>query len=140
MKTLLINFILIFLLFGFVSCDRPECNNENSIFENNMPDSKIYKDELVKQLNTIDQSKLTYWLKKYDDQNGKESLYFNVQGDGLCAVLNLTIYNDWNKLENVREKKGVGRRGAEFTNLQFDIIKDSLSTEFVYKTFDGIID
>jgi hypothetical protein len=137
MKPLLFNLIL---LLGFVSCDRPECNNENPIFENNIPDSKIYKDELINQLNKIDQSKLTYWLQKYDDQNGKESLYFHIQGDGLCAILNLTIYNDWNKLENVRERKGIGRRGAEFTNLKFEIIKDSLSTEFVYKTFDRIID
>ena len=137
MKPLLFNLIL---LLGFVSCDRPDCNNENPIFENNIPDSKIYKDELVNQLNKIDQSKLTYWLQKYDDQNGKESLYFHIQGDGLCAILNLTIYNDWNKLENVRERKGIGRRGAEFTNLKFEIIKDSLSTEFVYKTFDRIID
>ena len=104
-----------------------------------MPDSRVYKDELVKRLNYIDQSKLTYWLQNHDDQNGKESLYFHIQGDGLCAILHLTI-NDWNKLENVRERKGVGRRGAEFTNLKFKIIKDSVSTEFIYKTFDRIID
>ena len=139
MKQILTNIVLIISVLGFVSCDRPDCNNTNLIFENNMPDSRVYKDELVKRLNYIDQSKLTYWLQKHDDQNGKESLYFHIQGDGLCAILHLTI-NDWNKLENVRERKGVGRRGAEFTNLKFKIIKDSVSTEFIYKTFDRIID
>ena len=89
--------------------------------------------------NNIDKTKLTYWLQKYDEQNGKESLYFNIQDDELCAILHLTI-NDWNKLEDVRERKGIGRRGAEFTNLKFEIIKDSVSTEFIYKTFDRIID
>ena len=139
MKQILTNIVLIISVLGFVSCDRPDCNNTNLIFENNMPDSRVYKDELVKRLNYIDQSKLTYWLQNHDDQNGKESLYFHIQGDGLCAILHLTI-NDWNKLENVRERKGVGRRGAEFTNLKFKIIKDSVSTEFIYKTFDRIID
>lgn len=131
--------VLITSFLGFISCDRPTCENSNLIFENNSPNSKVYKDELVKQLNTIDKTKLTYWLQKYDAQNGKESLYFHIQDDGLCAILQLTI-NDWNKLENVRESKGIGRRGAEFTNLKFEIIKDSVSTEFLYKTFDRIID
>ncbi|MBG7612959.1 hypothetical protein IU405_11940 [Polaribacter sp. BAL334] len=140
MKQILTNVVLIISVLGLlVSCDRPVCNNTNLIFENNLPDSKIYKDELVKRLKNIDQAKLTYWLQKYDEQNGKESLYFHIQGDGLCAILHLTI-NNWTKLENVRERKGVGRRGAEFTNLKFKIVKDSISTEFIYKTFDRIID
>ena len=126
-------------LMCLISCDRPECNNENPIFETNESDSKKYKDELVNQLKKVDQSELTYWLQKYDDHNGKESLYFYVQGKGLCAILHLNI-NDWNKLENVRERKGVGRRGAEFTNLKFRINQDSLSTDFIYITFDKIID
>ncbi|MCA9767167.1 MAG: hypothetical protein KC455_12215, partial [Carnobacterium sp.] len=81
----------------------------------------------------------TYWLQKYDEKDGKEYLYFHIQGNGLCAILNLRV-NNWTKLENVREKKGVSYRGAEFTNLKFEIREDSLSTEFIYKTFDKIID
>ena len=130
---------LVVPLICLISCDRPECNNKNPIFEANEPNSKKYKDELVNQLNLVDQSKLAYWLQKYDDQNEKESLYFNIQGDGLCAILHLTI-NNWHKLEYIRERKGVGRRGAEFTNLKFKINQDSLSTNFVYITFDRIID
>ncbi len=124
---------------GLISCDRPKCDNNNLFFENYLPDSKIYKDELVKQLNKIDNEKLTYWLQKYEEQNGEESLYFHIQGDGLCAILHLNM-DDWGKLENIRKRKGVGRRGAEFTNLKFEIIKDSVSTKFIYKTFDRLID
>ncbi|MCZ4409477.1 hypothetical protein O3Q51_11700 [Cryomorphaceae bacterium 1068] len=131
--------LFLFSLMCFISCDRPECDNDNMIFESNEPDSKIYKDELVNQLNKVDQSKLTYWLLRYDDQNGEETLYFNIQGDGLCAILHLTV-NDWSKLEEVRERKGVGRRGAEFTDLEFQIIQDSLKTDFVYTTYDRLID
>ena len=130
---------LLLSLICIISCDRPECKNENPIFETNEPNSKTYKDELVDQLTKIEQSKLRYWLQKYEDQNGKESLYFNVQGDSLCAILHFTV-NDWTKLENVRERKGVGRRGAEFTNLKFKIVQDSLSTDFVYISYDRLID
>ena len=139
MKYKLVYPISVLLLICLISCDRPECKNENPIFEANEPNSKEYKDELVNQLNRIDKSKLTYWLQKYDEQNGKETLYFNIQGDGLCAILHLTIKN-WNKLEDVRERKGVGRRGAEFTNLKFQINQDSLSTDFIYVTYDRLID
>lgn len=135
-------FGLIFLLLlavWFLSCDRPECKNQNKIFDNNEPNSELYKKELAKQFNNVDRSKLRYWLQKYEEQNEKESLYFYIQGDNLCAILNLSVTN-WDKLENVRERKGVGRRGAEFTNLKFRIIQDSISTKFVYSTFDKLID
>ncbi|MEO9871360.1 hypothetical protein [Ekhidna sp.] len=134
-----------FVLFSIIvstvltSCERPECNNENLIFSNYSPESDVYKAELASQLQQVDQSKLTYWLQKYEAQDEKESLYFYVQGDDLCAILTLTM-NHWDRLENLREKKGVTYRGAEFTNLTFHMEKDSLSTEFIYKTHDSIID
>lgn len=139
MKKLLFNCFLFVFVFNLFSCDKPKCDNTNPIFENHQPNSEIYKTELINQINSIDQSKLRYWLQKYDDKNEEESLYFYIQGAGLCAILHLNI-NNWNKLENVKKRKGVGRRGAEFTNLKFDIIKDSLTTKFVYQTFDYIID
>ena len=131
--------ILALSLICFISCDRPHCINENLIFETFEPNSKKYKDELVAQLNSVDSSQLTYWLKKYDNQNGKETLYFNIQGDGLCAILHLSV-NHWNKLEHIRDRKGIGRRGAEFTNLKFQIYQDSSSTDFVYISYDRLID
>ena len=121
------------------NCDRPECLNTNMVFVENEPNSKVYKDELVRQLNDVDQTKLTYWLQRYDEQDGDESLYFYIQGDGLCAILHLSM-DHWNRLENVRERKGIGRRGAEFTNLKFEIIQDSISTNFVYSSYDRMID
>ena len=139
MKYRLIYTFLFLSTTWFFSCDRPNCNNENLIFKTNEPDSKMYKDELVKQLNTVDMEKLTYWLQKYNQHKGNESLYFHIQGDELCAILHLSM-NHWNKMESVRHKKGVGRRGAQFTNLKFDVVTDSLSTEFIYNTYDMLID
>lgn len=136
-KSVSLSIVLSFLL--MMSCDRPVCESDNDIFNTYEPSTKIYKDELVAQLNTIDNSQLRYWLKSYNNDNGKETLYFNIQGDNLCAILHLTMTH-WNKLERIREKKGVGRRGAEFTNLTFEIYQDSLRTQFIYKNFDRLID
>lgn len=121
------------------ACDRPECINSNPVFDLNPPTSKVYKDELVKKLETIDQSTLTFWLKKYESVNEKEQLYFYIQGENLCAEIVLTMKH-WNKLERVRAKKGVSFRGAQFTDLKFDIYQGSTSTDFVYRTYGRIID
>ena len=139
MKFKLVYTFLIVSAMSLLSCDRPQCTNKNIIFKTNTPNSKKYKDELVTQLNKVRDSKLTYWLQKYDEQNGKETLYFNIQGVGLCAILHLTM-NHWNTLENVRGTKAVGRRGTEFINLKFKIKQDSISTEFVFVSYDRLID
>lgn len=136
-KSLLTLLVLITICFN--SCDRPDCTNENPIFVANEPNSKTYKDELVRQLNVVDESELRYWLQKYENNQGTESLYFHIQGDSLCAILHMSM-NQWDKLERVRDNKGVGRRGAEFTNLSFEIVQDSTSTSFLYHSFDRIID
>ena len=130
---------LYILVVGILSCDQPECTNNNPIFEENQPDSKIYKDELAKQLKSTDPEKLRYWLQKYEKKKGQEYLYFYIQGDGLCATIVLTT-EQWNKLERVKDKKGISYRGAEFTKLIYEIRQDSVHTEFIYKTFDRIID
>ena len=90
-------------------------------------------------MNLVDRSKLTYWLQKYEERGGQEYLHFYIQGGGLCAILVVTV-NQWNKLEDVREKKGVSYRGAKFTNLQFDIEQNASNTVFIYKDFGRIID
>lgn len=52
-------------------------------------------------------------------------------------VLNV---DNWSKLEELRQKKGVSFRGAEFINLKFEIVQDSLNTEFKFLDFERIID
>jgi hypothetical protein len=122
-----------------VSCDRPECNNSNSIFDTNAPNSEIYKAELAKQLKLIDTSNLRYWLQKYENDQDVESLYFYVQSDELCAVMHMSMTH-WTQLHRLRQKQGVGRRGAEFVNLQYDIVINKDNTQFFYNRFDRMID
>ncbi len=131
----LIYIILLQIILLLSSCNKPECFTKNTIFKNNEPNSKIYNGELVKQLKSTEHENLRFWLKSYDE----ETLYFNIQGSNLCAILPLSI-KDWKKLESVKKSKGKGYVGAEFTNLKFDIIQDSIATKFIYKNYDSIID
>ncbi|MFZ4799581.1 MAG: hypothetical protein ACOYMA_18950 [Bacteroidia bacterium] len=132
-------FVFFCLLIFTVACNKPECNNSNPIFDKFSPDTKQYKDELIKQLNLVNNKKLRYWLDLYLEKDGQENLYFFVQGDGLCAKIILSV-KQWNKIEGVKISKGVSYRGAEFKNLKFNISQDSLKTEFIYKDLDKIID
>lgn len=132
-------FSIVTLVILFSACDRHVCKNTNPIFDKFAPISKEYKAELIKQLKTVDKSKLTYWFKEYIESNGEETLLFDIQGDGLCAVIALNV-EQWSKLEVLRKKKGVTFRGAEFKNLKFDIKQDTTDIKFIYKDFDRIID
>jgi len=132
---------LCILLVSMMSCDRPECTNTNSIFNQHQPSSKIYKDELVKELKNAGQSKLTYWLKEYEEIEGEEYLHFYVQGGDLCAIMILSMNDHWDeKLKYVKSSRGVSYRGAEFKNLKFDIQQSLSTTEFIYKKLDHILD
>ena len=130
-------FLCLALLFG--ACDRPECKNTNPVFDQYLPDTEEYKAELAKQLGPIARSQLRYWFREYNNTSGQELLYFNIQGEGLCANIVLSV-EQWDKLKLLRQKKGISYRGAEFKNLQFDIRQDSLKTEFILNDFTKIID
>jgi hypothetical protein len=136
-KSILLFSILLILL---ASCNRPACKNDNPIFDKFSPSSQEYKTELANQLKAIDPKELSYWLKEYEEVNGQEYLKFYIQSDNLCAIIVLTMQHWDDKLEHVRAAKGKSYQGEEFTNLKFDVLQDSLKTEFIYKSFVNIID
>ena len=132
-------FAIISLVAIAIACNRPVCKNANPLFDKYSPESMEYKNELVKHLAIAEKSKLTYWFNQYVKSNEQEQLFFNVQGDGLCAVIVLNV-DEWNKVEELRNNMGVGFRGAEFKNLQFDTRQDFLETTFILRDFERIID
>ena len=134
--TLLILSIFTVLIF---SCDRIPCTNTNSVFDENSPNSKVYKDELIKQLKSVNEDKLSYWFAEFIEDQDQEILHFYIQGDGLCAKIALNV-EEWGELKHLRKVKGVSYRGAEFINLKFDSHQDSLNTKFVYRGHKKIID
>ena len=139
MKTKSILFFSTLLIF-LASCNGPECKNYNPVFDKFSPSSKEYKNELVNQLKDIDHKELSYWLKEYEEVNGQEYLKFHIQSDNLCAIIILTMQHWDDKLKYVKAAKGQSYQGAEFTDLKFDILQDSLKTEFIFKNFEKIID
>lgn len=136
LKSILILSIVFTLL---MSCERPDCKNTNPIFDSNNIESNLYKQELVKELNKIGKENLTYWLVNYSEQNGKEFITVNIQGNGLCAKGFLQVDN-WNNIEGIKKTKGISYRGAQLKGLTFDIITNGESINFIYKNLDRIID
>ena len=139
-KTLIKTLTFFSLLTFIVSCDRPVCKITNTIFVKYSPNAKEYKNELVKQLATVDKSKLTYWMDTYQEYNDAKLINVHIQGDGLCAKIVLTINGSDKGIEGIVKNKGMGYRGAELEDLKFNIKQDSTSTEFVFQEISGIVD
>ena len=136
--------IFILTIFGLLifatSCNRTMCKNTNPNFDNYSPDTKEYKDELVKQLATVDKSKLTYWMDTYKEDNNSQTILAHIQGDGLCAKILLVVNESDKGIEGIIKNKGMGYGGAELEDLKFDIKQDRTSTEFVFQEISGIVD
>ena len=128
------------LLIFIVSFDRPACNNTNVIFDKFSPETQEYKNELIKQLEKVDKTKLTYWMENYYENDKFQSINVNVQGDGLCAKIVLIIAASKKGIEGILKNKGNGYSGAELKNLKFKLKKDSSSTKFIFEEISGITD
>jgi hypothetical protein len=131
--------ILSTLIIFLASCDRPDCKNTNSVFDSNGLETDVYKQELIQEMDRIGKSNLTYWLSSYTEQNEKEFITVNIQGDGLCAKGLLQV-NDWKNIEGIKRTKGVSYRGAQLKGLTFDIITNGESIDFIYNSIERIVD
>ena len=136
--------IFILTILGFtlltVGCNRPACKNTNPIFDKYSPDTKEYKDELVKQLAKVDKSKLTFWMDTYQEDNNSKYINAHIQGDELCAKIVITVNDSDKGIEGILKNKGMSYSGAELSDLKFDIKQDSVSTVFIFREVSGIVD
>ena len=128
------------LTFFMVSCNHPNGKNTNPIFNQYTPETKTYKDELVKQLHQTDTSQLTYSMEAYKEVNNLPYLYVHIQGDSLNAEMVLQIKDSKKGIEEILSNKGKGYSGAVLEHLRFDIQQDSTATTFVFKEISGIVD
>ena len=129
-------FLGIFLL----SCNKPKCTNKNLVFDKYSPQEKEYKNELAKQLKSIDNAQLTYFLDKYQEINNKKFLSIEIQGQDLCAKILVEIRTQNDKIANILKAKGLGYSGAELKNLKIDIQQEETTFAFVYENLEAIID
>ena len=132
--------LLVILQISTLGCDRPACKNTNPVFETHSPDTKAYKDELIRQLSKADRSKLSYWMNAYRKYGNAVYIWANVQGDGLCAQIMMTVKDSDKGIKGILQTKGRGYRGAELKDLRFDVYQDSAKTEFIFKEISGLID
>ncbi|MBU0488576.1 MAG: hypothetical protein KKA07_06740 [Bacteroidetes bacterium] len=131
-NNLIITFAICCGLALFTSCDRPECTNTNPVFDNFSPESKEYKDELVRQLKIIDKDDLRCFFDKYLEDDSLRYLQVLIQSADLCAMAVITVRNSDEQIKGIIEAKGQGYSGAEFIKLEFVALQDLLRTEFRY--------
>jgi hypothetical protein len=132
--------LIVGLVLLIVSCNQAECKNTNPVFDKYQPNTNEYHKELATQLKTTDNSKLTYKLQRYENNNGKDYIYITIQGDNLCAESAIRVLNWDATLLPIKETKGKGYSGAVLKNLKIESIQEGTTTEFVYKSVETIVD
>jgi len=133
-----IQFLLLAIFFFANSCNRFECRNINPVFDKYTFDTKEYKKELARKIQSVGTENLSYWFEGYQKKSGKEFIVIHIHGGELCAKGEIQV-NDWRKISGMR--RGVsGYSGAELRGLKIEIEQDSTGTNFIYDNIDKIID
>ena len=91
---------IVLLVICINSCDRKSCETDNPIFLNHSINDQDYKIELAKQIESIGQQNLRYWLHDYVNQDESEYLQFYVQNDDSNVIFLL--------LECLKQKHCIG--------------------------------
>lgn len=122
------------------ACDKPDCEPTHPIFSEYAPSSPEYKKELIAQLKSRNAEDLSYWFEGYVEEDGKEYLQFNIQGDNICAQGLVKVENWTEDIANIKRVQGKSYRGAKFRGLSFTIEENTDGMELVYKDLERIID
>lgn len=139
MKFKVLNLSLLIVIFIFAnSCNRRECRNVNPVFDKFTFDTKEYKSELARQIQSIGTENLSYWFDKYLKKGGKEFIVIYIQGGELCAKGEIQV-DDWGRISGIRREVS-GYSGAELSGLKIKIEQDATGTNFIYDNIDRIID
>ena len=120
-----------------ISCHDFKCLDTNEIFQNNPPESDLYKRELVKQLNHYSNSEIFYFTDKVINIDSFQLLYISIKSDSLCATGILQVRNSNQLLENLLKAKGVSYEGSQLKNLKYVIDSEN---NLIFKSVDAIVD
>ncbi|NUO00567.1 MAG: hypothetical protein HUU01_08125 [Saprospiraceae bacterium] len=127
------------MILGAASYKRSECTNTNPVFDAYAPETPEYRNELARQLRSLDPSDLNYWFDSYSELGGKEYINIRINGTGMCAIAQIAV-SDWAKLEGIRRTKGMGYVGARLKGLVFDISDAPSGALFNYRDLQRIVD
>ena len=122
---------------SFTNCDKPRCENQNSIYTNNAINSKIYNDELIRELSS--EKDVTYWLKDVVTENDKDYLLVYIYNKNLCTEGRFLV-KDWSSIEGIHKTKGVGYRNAQLLGFNYSITYTKTETILNFKSLTSIID
>ena len=88
----------------------------------------------------LDEYKPVILQNEYKEKDGKEYLDVTIKSPDFEAHT-LMLVKEWDKtMEVIKEFKGKGYGGSEMVNLKYEIVQDSVKTEFVYVSADELID
>lgn len=136
MKKITLTFIII-SCFLLGSCDKPRCENQNSIYTNNAINSKIYNDELTRELSK--EEDVTFWLKEVVTENEKDYLQVYIYNVNLCTIGQFLV-KDWSSIEGIYKTKGVGYRNAQLYGFAYSITYTKTKTILNFERLTEIID
>ena len=137
-KNEVILFISFLLLFS--SCKTSDCNSTNSIFKKYSPESKIYKNELARLLQSQSNKYISFNLVGYIKIEDKEYLQVSVQGINICAQTTILV-TQWDAvLQGIKQNHGQGYSGAAMVGLKYNFIDTPNGAQMVYKGVNRIED
>jgi ABC-type phosphate transport system substrate-binding protein len=138
MKNSILKTILFSLTVILAACNQVKENQSDSVFVQFSPNQKEYKNELAKKIKANPQE-FTYTLLGYTEQNGKE--YINVQINGNDFVASgLVLVGNWSKMQGIKKTKVVSYVGAGLKGLQIDVVEHAAGANLVYSDLDKIVD
>ncbi len=138
MRLKLFGLVLISLTGIFSACDRLPCENKNMLFNQASPDSKEYKDELIKEIESIGTKNITFWYEGSVVRGGNDFIKVRVKGKELCAIGDFEV-RDWGKLNGAKNNDSY--IGAELRGFNFFVERsESGATFLIFDDLEKIID
>jgi hypothetical protein len=124
------------ILLTTLGCNTTTPDNNLVVEAPSTPDE--YSTKLIDALTSGGSNELTYVFKGYEQAGNKVYIRVHAFGDSTNVEMPILV-KQWNKLEGVKETKGVGYQGAELSGLELALTNDEIA-KFEYKTLGRIID
>ena len=136
MKTI---FIIGLLCLGIIAgCTNTDINNANNRLKSYKTNTPEFNFELAKQL-AADPDSFTYTFNNYLVKDGREYLNVSVNRENFKTVIPVLV-NNWNKMQGIKNARGLGYSGAKLQGLQLSVVTNSGHPEFIYQNINAIID
>ena len=115
------------------------CSYSDPVFSKYAPNTKRYKEELIRRLQKNGPDKSVFYTNMYSEKDGKQFMSVFIKGDSLCARGMLDITNAAG-LEHFRKVKGINCYGYALDGLKYkiDTLKDDYN--FIFESVDAIED